>query len=68
MENKCYKLFNNKATWLEANMTCTKNQGTLLRPQTRREVMGIGDMMSCGTTDNQVWIDVSDVVSKTVIL
>ena len=49
-------------------MTCTKNQGTLLRPQTRREVMGIGDMMSCGTTDNQVWIDVSDVVSKTVIL
>ena len=67
VENECMKIFTEKAAWLDANRTCSKNGGNLVRPVNRKEVYALGELVPCNNKDNaddnQLWTDISDVVS-----
>ncbi|XP_076446343.1 uncharacterized protein LOC143283851 [Babylonia areolata] len=58
----CYKLFNDKQTWIDADKTCFYHSATLLPlpfSDTVRSV--IQQSVICDTSDNDVWISTVDV-------
>ncbi|XP_046543699.1 uncharacterized protein LOC124253889 [Haliotis rubra] len=57
---KCYKLFNTKSTWHDARTSCEQNGGLLPSPRSLVELMLMGDLIDCRTSDNNVWTAFTD--------
>lgn len=58
----CYKLFDQKSNWFDAQSICHQYNADLYVPSSYRMVQSISDLIPCRAPDQKAWIGVSDTV------